>query len=151
MKYMIQKCSSSQNPKDTLYGVRSGQFAGQSGTGTPQLTSNQGPSPPGRWNQYLHKAGQQKEAWSARKTPGRRLTYDLIDHRTPTPAYDNDPKPSLTVERHWSSNSLDFVHLHSSSRLSELDFQKCAFIWEEHFGPLSNSSVLVIFSCSPLL
>lgn len=50
------------------------------------------------------------------------LTFDLINHRTPTPADDDDPKPSLTVERHWSLNSLDFVHLHSSSRLSEVDF-----------------------------
>ncbi len=33
------------------------------------------PSPAGKWNQHLHKACQQKEAWSALKCPGRWLRW----------------------------------------------------------------------------
>ncbi len=33
------------------------------------------PSPAGKWNQHLHKACQQKEAWSALKFPGRWLRW----------------------------------------------------------------------------
>lgn len=82
------------------------------------------------------------------------LTFDLKTRRTPTPADDDDdddPKPSLTVETHWSSNSLESVHLHSFSRQWELDFQiKCKVYCHLRRGLRTNSSVLV-FSCSPLL
>ncbi len=37
--------------------------------------SGQVPSPAGKWNQHLHKACQQKEAWSALKFPGRWLRW----------------------------------------------------------------------------
>ncbi len=47
------------------------------------------PSPAGKWNQHLHKAGQQKEAWSAIKFPGRWLHWlDFRKHSGPTPADD---------------------------------------------------------------
>ncbi len=60
-------------------GFRSGEFAGQSSTVTPCYWTSfwylwqcgQVPSPAGKWNQHLHKACQQKEAWSALKCPGR--------------------------------------------------------------------------------
>ncbi len=47
------------------------------------------PSPAGKWNQHLHKACQQKEAWSALKFPGRWLCWlDSRKHSGPTPADD---------------------------------------------------------------
>ncbi len=46
------------------------------------------PSPAGKWNQHLHKACQQKEAWSALKFPGRWLRVDFRKHSGPTPADD---------------------------------------------------------------
>ncbi len=64
-------------------GFRSGEFAGQSSTVTPwslnqllvPLAVWAGASPAGKWNQHLHKACQQKEAWSALKSPGRWLRW----------------------------------------------------------------------------
>ncbi len=60
------------------------------------------------------------------------------------------PKPSLTVETsHWTSSNMDYVPLHSSFRLWDLDFQmisKFTLIWKEDFGPLSNSPVLFLLS-----
>ncbi len=45
------------------------------------------PSPAGKWSQHLHKACQQKEAWSALKFPGRwLLTVDFRKHIGPTSA-----------------------------------------------------------------
>ncbi len=65
------------------------------------------------------------------------------------------PKSSLTVETsHWTSNNMDSVPLHSSSRLWDLDFQiKCKIylIWKDDFGPLSNSPVLFLFSTGKML
>ncbi len=87
------------------------------------------PSPAGKWNQHLHKACQQKEAWSALKFPRRWLRWlwtseNKVDqHQQMT----WQPKSSLTVETsHWTSSNMDSVPLHSSSRLWDLDFQmKC--------------------------
>ncbi len=70
-------------PQRLSMGFRSGEFAGQSSTVKPwSLTSfwhlwqcGQVPSPAGKWNQHLHKACQQKEAWSALKVPGRWLRW----------------------------------------------------------------------------
>ncbi len=54
--------------------LRSGEFAGQSSTVTPwslnQLLVSLTVCPAGKWNQHLHKACQQNEAWSALKFPG---------------------------------------------------------------------------------
>ncbi len=79
-------------------GFRSGVFAGQSSTVTHgHWTSfwylwqcGQVPIPAGKWNQHLHKACQQKEAWSALIFPGRwlALTVDFRTHSGPTPADD---------------------------------------------------------------
>ncbi len=106
------------------------------------------PSPAGKWNQHLHKACQQKEAWSALKFPGRWLRWlwtseNKVDqHQQMT----WQPKSSLTVETsHWTSSNMDSVPLHSSSRLWDHDFQmKCKiyFHLKEDFGPLSNSPVI---------
>jgi len=78
------------------------------------------PSPAGKWNQHLHKAGQQKEAWSAPKCPGRWLRWlwtseNTVDqHQQMTRQH----KSSQTVETsHSTSSNMDSVPLHSSSRL----------------------------------
>lgn len=138
-----------------LYGVRSGQFAGQSGSGTPQAL-NQVPSPPGKWNQYLHKAGQQKEAWSALKSPGRwlcsPLTWKLAEHQ-------HQQMMMMIPNHHWLwkrtgaqtawNLCISTLSPDNGSLISKYN-SKCTVIWEEDFGPLSNSSVIVL-SCSPLL
>ncbi len=76
---------------------RSGEFAGQSSTVTPWSLNQllylwqcgQEPSPAGKWNQHLHKACQQKEAWRALKFPGRWLCWlDFRKDSGPTPADD---------------------------------------------------------------
>ncbi len=112
----------------------SGEFDGQSSTVTHgHWTSfwylwrcRQVPSPAGKWNPHLHKACQQKEAWSALKCPGRCLrwlwtTENTVDrHQQMT----QPPKSSLTVETsHWTSSNMDSVSLLSSSRLWDLDLQ----------------------------
>ncbi len=115
-------------------GFRSGEFAGQSSTVTPWSLNQlwylwqcgQVPSPAGKWNQHLHKACQQKKAWSALKFPGRWLRWlwtseNTVDQHQQMPW---QPKSSLTVETsHWTSSNMDSVPLHSSSRLWDLDFQ----------------------------
>ncbi len=115
------------------------------------------PSPAGKWNQHLHKACQQKEAWSALKFPGRWLRWLWTSENTVDQHQQMtwQPKSSLTVETsHWTSSNMDSVPLHSSSRLWDLDFQmKCkfTFIWKEDFGPLSNSPVLFLHSPGKML
>ncbi len=115
-------------------GFRSGEFAGQSSTVTPcHWTSfwylwqcGQVPSPAGKWNQHLHKACQQKEAWSALKCPGRWLRWLWTSENTVDQHQQMtwQPKSSLTVETsHWTSSNIYYLPLHSSSRRWDLDFQ----------------------------
>ncbi len=107
------------------------------------------PSPAGKWNQHLHKACQQKEAWSALKFPGRWLRWLWTSENTVDQHQQMtwQPKSSLTVETsHWTSSNMDSVPLHSSSRLWDLDFQMKCKIYFDHFGPLSNSPVLFLHS-----
>ncbi len=118
-------------------GFRSGEFAGQSSTVTPWSLNQllylwqcgQVPSPAGKWNQHLHKACQQKEAWSALKFPGRWLRWLWTSENTVDQHQQMtwQPKSSLTVETsHWTSSNMDSVPLHSSSRLWDLDLlMKC--------------------------
>ncbi len=115
-------------------GFRSGEFAGQSSTVTHgHWTSfwylwqcGQVPSPAGKWNQHLHKVCQQKEAWSALKSPGRWLRWLWTVENT-VDQHQQMSSSSLTVETaHWTSSNMDSVSLLSSSRLWDLDFQiKC--------------------------
>ncbi len=135
-------------------GFRSGEFAGQSSTVTPwSLTSfwylwqcGQVPSPAGKWNQHLHEACQQKEAWSTLKFPGRWLRWLWTSENTVDQHQQMtwQPKSSLTVETsHWTSSNMESVPLHSSSRLWDLVSKwnaKFTFIWKEDFGPLSSFS-----------
>ncbi len=108
--------SSWQYPIDSLWG-----------SGPASLLANQAQF--GKWNQHLHKACQQKEAWSALKFPSRWLRWlwtsenTLDQHQQMT----WQPESSLTVETsHWTSSNIDSVPLHSSSRLWDLDLQiKC--------------------------
>ncbi len=65
------------------------------------------------------------------------------------------PKSSLTSETsHWTSSSLDYVPLQSSSRpqtlISKLN-AKLTLIWKEDCGPLSNSPVLFLLSPGKML
>ncbi len=97
---------------------RSGEFAGQSSTVTPWslnqlLVPLAGPA--GKWNQQLHKACQQKEAWSAIKYPGRWLRWLWTSENTVDQHQQMtwQLKPSLTVETsHWTSSNMDSVPLH---------------------------------------
>ncbi len=120
-------------------GFRSGEFADQSSTVTHgHWTSfwyiwqcGQVPSPAGKWNQNLHKACQQKEAWSALKYPGRWLRWLWTSENTVDQHQQMtwQPKSSLTVETsHWTSRNMDSVPLHSSSRLWDSKF---TLIWKE--------------------
>ncbi len=112
------------------------------------------PSPAVKWNLYLHKACQQKEAWSALKCPGRRLLWLWTSENTVDQHQQMtwQPKPSLTVETsHWTSSNMDSVPLLSSSRLWDLFFAEFTFIWKEDFGPLSNSPVIFLFSPGKML
>ncbi len=69
------------------------------------------------------------EAWSALKVPGRLLHWLWTSENTVDQHQQMtwQPKSSLTVETsHWTSSNMDYVPLHSSSRLWDLDFQmKC--------------------------
>ncbi len=99
------------------------------------------PSPAGKWNQHLHKACQQKEAWSAQIFPGRWLRWLWTSENT------GDQNQQMAWQP--KSSFCYYVPLHPSSRLWDLDFQiklKCTFIWKEDFGPLSNSPVLFLLS-----
>ncbi len=99
-------------------GLRSGEFAGQSSTVTPwSLNQLLVPLAVWAWKQHLHKACQQKEAWSALKFPGRWLRWMWTSENTVDQHQQMtwQPKSSLTVETsHWK---MDSVPLHSSSRL----------------------------------
>ncbi len=84
------------------------------------------PCPAGKWNLHLHKACQQKEAWSALKFPGRWLRWLWTSENTVDQHQQMtwQPKSSPTVETlHWTSSNMNSVSLHSSSRLWDLDFQ----------------------------
>jgi len=80
------------------------------------------PSPSGKWNQHLHKACQQKEAWSAFIFwifPGRWLHWlDFRKHNGPTPADDM----AAQIITNCGNFTLDFNN-NTSSRLWDLDFQ----------------------------
>ncbi len=118
-------------------GFRSGEFAGQSSTVTHGHWTSfwclcqcvQVPSPAGKYNQHLHKACQQKEAWSALKCPGRCLCWLWTSENTEDQHQQMtwQHKSSLTVETsHWTSSNMDSVPLLSSSRLWDPDLQmKC--------------------------
>ncbi len=114
------------------------------------------PSPAEKWNQYLHKACHQKEAWSALKCPGRWLSWLWTSENTVDQHQQMtwQPKSTQTVETsHWTSSNMDSVPFHPSSRLWDLDFQnaKFTFIWKEDFGPLSNNPVLFLLSPGKML
>ncbi len=123
-------------------GFRSGEFAGQSSTVTPWSLNQlwylwqcgQVLSPAGKWNQHLHKACQQKEAWGALRFRCRWLLWLWTSENTVDQHQQMtwQPKSSLTVETsHWTSSNMDSVPLRSSSRLWDLDFQ---MKWQIYFN-----------------
>ncbi len=114
-------------------------------------------SPAGKWNQHLHKACQQKEAWSALKCPGRWLCWLWTSENTVDQHQQMtwQPKPSLTVETsHWTSSTwilcLSALPPDSGTLIYKLN-AKLTFIWKEDFGPLSNSPVLFLLSPDKML
>ncbi len=130
-------------------GFRSGEFAGQSSTVTPWSLNQlwylwqcgQVPSPAGKWNQHLHKACQQKEAWSALKFPGRWLRWlwtseNTVDHWL--------WKLHTGLQATWIL-CLSYLSPDSGTLISKWN-AKFTFIWKEDFGPLSNSPVLFLHS-----
>ncbi len=135
---------------------RSGEFAGQSSTVTPWSLNQlwylwqcgQVPSPAGKWNQHLHKACQQKEAWSALEFPGRWLRWLWTSENTVDQHQQMtwQPKSSLTVKLHTGLQAtwilcLSTLPPDSGTLISKWN-AKFTFIWKEDFGPLSNSPVL---------
>ncbi len=111
------------------------------------------PSPAGKWNQHLHKAGQQEEAWSAIQFPGRWLRWLWTSENTVDQHQKMtwQPKSSLTVETsHWTSSNMDSVPLHSSSRLWDLDFQmKCKIYFHLKRGLWTTEQQSSYFSPQP--
>ncbi len=118
---------------------RSGEFAGRSSTVTHgHWTSfwylwqcGQVPSPAGKWNQHIHEACQQKQAWSALKCPGRWLRWLWTSENTVDQHQQMtwQPKSSLTVETsHWTildsnlyfENHISHVTIQHSSILETL-------------------------------
>ncbi len=140
-------------------GFRSGEFAGQSSTVTPwSLNQLLVPlalcwSPAGKLNQLIHKACQQKEAWSSLKFPGRWLCWLWTSENTVDQHQQMtwQPKSSLTVETsHWTSSNMDSVPLHSSSRLWDLDFQiKCKIYFHLKRGLWTTEQQSSYFSPFP--
>ncbi len=106
-----------------------------------------------KWNQHLHKACQQKEAWSALKFPGRWLRWLWTSENTVDQHQQMtwQPKSSLTVETsHWTSSNMDSVPLHSSSRLWDLDFQmKCKIYFHLKRGLWTTEQQSSYFSPQP--
>ncbi len=136
----------------------SGEFAGQSSTVTHGHWTSfwylwhcvQVPGPAGKWNQHLHKACQQKEAWSALQSPGRCLRWLWTSENTVDQHQQMtwQPKPSLTVETsHWTSRTwilcLSSLPPDSGTLIYKWN-TTFTFIWKEDFGPLSNSPVLLL-------
>ncbi len=133
---------------------RSGEFAGQSSTPTHGHLTNfwcfcqcgQVPNPAGKWNQHLQKAGQQKEAWSAPKCLGKWVQWQWTNtsrwHCTPN--HHRLWKLNTGLQATWA---MSFSTLPPDSRTLVSKWNtKLVLIWKEDFGPLGNSSVLLLLS-----
>ncbi len=102
----------------------------------------------GKWNLYLHKACQQKEAWSALKFPGRWLRWlwtsenkvDQHQQMTWQPNHHWLWKLHTGLQATWNL-CLSTLPPDSGTLISKWN-AKFTFIWKEDFGPLSNSPVL---------
>ncbi len=157
--------SSWQYPIDSLWG--SGQaslLANQAQWHHGHWTSfwylwqcGQVPSPAGKWNQHLHKACQQKEAWSALKFPGRWLRW-LWTQKT---QWTNTSRWHCSPNHHWLWKlhtglqatwilCLSTLPPDSGTLISKWN-ARFTFIWKEDFGPLSNSPVLFLHSPGKML
>ncbi len=116
------------------------------------------PSPAGKWNQHLHKACQQKEAWSALNLPGR-CWVDCGLQKTPwtkTSRWHGSPnhhwlwKLYTGLQATWIMCLLTLPP-DSGTLISKWN-AKFTFIWKkDHFGPLSNSPVIFLFSPDKML
>ncbi len=109
-----------------------------------------------KWNQHLHKACQQKEAWRALKCPGRWLCWlDFRKHSGPTPADDmaaqiiTDWKLHTGLQATWIL-CLSTLPPDSGTFISKWN-AKFTFIWKEDFGPLNNSPVIFLFRPGKML
>ena len=108
------------------------------------------PSPVEKWNLHLHKAGQQQEAWSALKHPGRRLHWPWTSgnrvgqHRQMTWHPHHHWRWKLYTGPH-ATWILCFSALPpDSGSLISKGNAKFAFIRKHNFGPLNSSPVLFV-------
>ncbi len=145
-------------------GFRSGEFAGQSSTVTSGHWTSfwylwqcvHLPSPAGKWN--LHKACQQKEAWSALKCPGRWLRRLWTSENTVDQHQQmchGSPNHHWLWKLHTGLQATWILCLATLPPDSGTLISKCntkfTFIWKEDFGPLSNSLVLFLLSPGKML
>ncbi len=108
----------------------------------------------GRWNQHLHKACQQKEAWSALKFPGRCLRWTSENTMDQHQQMTWQPKSSLTVETsHWTSSSLDSspVFLQTLGPWFPNEIQNLLSPEKRTLDYRSNSPVLFLLSPGKML
>ncbi len=104
------------------------------------------PSPARKWNQHLHKACQQKEAWSALKFPGRWLRCLWTSENTDDMAAQIITDCGLHTV--FCSSPLFLQTLGPWFPNEMLNLLSSA---EEDFGPLSNSPVLFLLSPGKML
>ncbi len=115
------------------------------------------PSPVGKWNQHLHKACQQKEAWSALKFPGRWLRWLWTSDNT----VDQHQQMTCSPNHHWLWKlhtglqatwilCLSTLPPDAGTLISKLN-AIFTFLWKEDFGPLSNSPVIFLLSPGKML
>ncbi len=114
------------------------------------------PSPAGKWNQHLHKACQQKEAWSALKCPGSCVDCGLQKtQRTNTSRWHGSPNHHWLWKLHTGLQVTWILCLSSLPPDSGILIYKLnakfTFIWKEDFGPLSISPVLFLLSPGKML
>ncbi len=97
-------------PNRFSMGFRSGEFAGcwSFKQLLVLLAVWQVPNPAGKWYQYLSKAGQQKEAWSAPKCIGKRVQWRWFSKNTMDQHQQMTlhPKSSQTVETYFKQLGL---------------------------------------------
>ncbi len=110
------------------------------------------PSPARKWNQHLHKACQQKEAWSALKFPGRWLHWLWLQKTqwTNTSRWHGSPNHWLW-KLHTGLQATWILCLSTLPPDSGTLTSKWRGGFKEDFGPLSNSPVLFLLSPGKIL
>ncbi len=115
------------------------------------------PSPAGKVNQHLHKACQQKKAWSAPKSPDRWLHWLWTSENTVDQHQQTSLHPQIitdcgnfTLDFNQHGFCLSTLPPDSGTLISKWN-AKFKLIWKEDFGPLSNSPVIFLLSPGKML